>query len=454
MSPTAKAEHSTGTTRFDAIVAEANRLNDIAPPYSNARPPSDSVGYDCSSSCADLLQKAGYDVPFFNTATAPQYMQEGEDPSGRLTFWNDDINGTAGNSVHIFAVINGRGWGTGANAQGGPGWHEHTTAGFKPYHVNGLDEPAKVPQGANTSPSGGSTTTSGETVGFSQSDLFSIGRASAFSTQLELPGLLNAWESQQLKGTKSIYNDEPLMGFVEQLCKASLRHFQSLPNGAFFAFFPDAFGIYGHRVPYWNISNVEIVDGGILLNDEALATHVFVAGDTMSADGHADLFELAASKGVVTIFDAFTSKFMINQDPPSDTTQEEDITKTAGYERAYNFLRKYGVRPYFEDASFIRNPYFEMFYAFTQFQLLWANQYQTTSSFTFMPELYPGGIVAFEDHGIQCYIDSVTHSFDYESGFTTQASLSAPSALKGSPLADQMVQPFTQGNVDASSEQK
>jgi hypothetical protein len=47
-----------------------------------------------------------------------------------------------------------------------------------------------------------------------------------------------------------------------------------------------------------------------------------------------------------------------------------------------------------------------------------------------MPELYPGGIVSFPDHGIQCYIDEVVHTCSYTGGFTTQANLSAPAALK------------------------
>jgi hypothetical protein len=66
-----------------------------------------------------------------------------------------------------------------------------------------------------------------------------------------------------------------------------------------------------------------------------------------------------------------------------------------------------------------------------------------------MPELYPGGIVAMEDHGVQCYIDSVTHSFDYESGFTTQANLSSPAAIggKSSKISRGMIRPFRKNNV-------
>lgn len=295
--------------------------------------------------------------------------------------------------------------------------------------VGGKTTSASAPSGSSGPAT--STSTSG-TEGFRESDLFAIGRASAVSTSLQLPGLLNSAESIWMRGAKSIYNDEPLLPFIEQLCKASLRQFQSLPDGSFFAFFPDYFGAYGHRYPYWNIDNTEIIDGKIDLTDESLATHVFVVGDTSGMpDEQISLAEKVSSKGVVTIFDAFASKFMIHQvDEEKDAdAKEKDQTKTASYQRALNFLRKYGIRPHYEPATFIRNSFFEMFYAFTQFQLLWSNQFRTQFSFTFMPELYPGGIVAFEDHDLQCYVDSVTHNFDYINGFTTQANLTAPSSL-------------------------
>ena len=293
---------------------------------------------------------------------------------------------------------------------------------------------------------GGGGSTGGDLGSFSEEDLFAIGRASAISTSLELPGLMSLAESHFMRGAKSIYNDEPLFSFVDELCQASLRQFQSLPNGAFFAFFADQFGLYGHRKAYWNIDNIEIIDGDIDLNDEALATHVFVVGDT-NFTGSIDLFDRQLSKGVVTIYDAFTSDWLIDR---GETAEEKVSKKVLDKENlesiaeADSFLRRYGRRPYYKDAAFIRNPFFEIFYAYTQWQILWSNQFRTQFTFTFMPELYPGGRVAFEEHGFQCFVDEVTHSFDYESGFTTTANLSAPSALKGGDpsISQGMVKPF------------
>lgn len=317
-------------------------------------------------------------------------------------------------------------------------------------HLHFAAEPPLNPEDvvSGGSKSGGTTTGSGGLGGFSEEDLFAIGRASAISTQLQLPGLANLGESIFMKGAKSIYNDESLLPFVEQVCKASLRQFQSLPNGAFFAFYPDQFGLYGHRSPYWNISDLEIIDGSLSLQDEGMATHVFVVGDT-NYSGSIDISELQASKGVITIYDAFTSDFMLQRNSEQKVPDKEDgknreRQNIEGYQSASSFLQKYGLRPHFEEAPFIRNSFFEIFYAYTQFQTLWANQFRSSFQMTFMPELYPGGIVAFEDYGIQCFIDSVTHTFDYGSGFNTQANFSAVAALSdsNSSISQGMAKPF------------
>jgi hypothetical protein len=308
---------------------------------------------------------------------------------------------------------------------GGP----KTNCGDTPYAKGG-----PVTAGGGVGAGGGSQGT------FSEQDLFSIARAGAFSTYMQLPGLMDSEGSMVMSGAKSVYNDEPIMQFVQQLCQASLRQFQSLPNGAFFAFFPDQFGLYGHRKPYWAIEDIEIVDGGIDLTDESLVTHLFVVGDT-NYDHTVDLTDAVNSTGVVTIFDYFGSSLIVEPKPKDQ--KQTDRKDLAAFRHAAEFLRKYGQRPLYQPAPFITNSFFEIFYAYTQFETLWANQFRTTFSFTFMPELYPGGRVAFPDHDIQCYIDSVTHTFDYESGFITQANLSAPSATKNSAVTQGMLAPFT-----------
>src|SRR5690606_23877861 len=100
---------------------------------------------------------------------------------------------------------------------------------------------------------------------------------------------------------------------------------------------------------------------------ESLATHVFVVGDTDGDVGTINLNEKTASKGVITIYDAFMSDRMIagrNRDKDQGRAKGKQKDKMQDKLEADNFLRKYGIRPHYEEATFIRNSFFEIFYAF------------------------------------------------------------------------------------------
>lgn len=299
----------------------------------------------------------------------------------------------------------------------------------------------QAPLGEDTASSGG-----GAASGLTAEQVASISKASAFATLLELPGLFDSKESMSLTGKKSLMNDQPLLPFIQQMCAASLRRFQSMPNGKFFAFFPDYFGGLDHRTPYWEINDVEILDGKIDLSDDPLATHVFVVGDIASSDYEVTIQDKMNTGGIVTIFDAFGADFLNGLppappvaattrqgqggNPPEASTKPGEIeSPTMPRTKALAFLQKYGARPHFEEAPMVRNTFYEMFLAYQKFCLLWAQQFATTFQFTYMPELFPGGLISFPDHGIKCFVEEVTHSFDYEGGFTTSATLTAPSSL-------------------------
>lgn len=269
----------------------------------------------------------------------------------------------------------------------------------------------------------------------------SIAKASAFSTFINVPGILDRAEAYALRGERSLMNDQPILPFIEQLCRASLRNFQSMPNGNFFAFFPDYFGGLNHRTPYWEIEDIEILDATMQLSDDALATHVYVVGDVANFDG-VNLIDQVQSSGVVTLFSAFQADFLSGNpvsasknkttsgsEKKSSDKAAKEVPNLFQKDQVLSFLRKYGARPYYEAAPMVRSPYFEAFLAYQTFMLMWSRQFITTFTFTYMPELYPGGIVSFPSHGIQCYIDEVEHTADYATGFTTRASLSAPAAI-------------------------
>jgi hypothetical protein len=280
--------------------------------------------------------------------------------------------------------------------------------------------------------------------GLSEQDIFSVARAGAVSTQFELPGLLDFATSAILTGDQALMNDKPLWEFIQQLCQSSLRSFQSLPNGAFFAFFPDYFGNYTPRKPYWNIEDIEVLDGKIELTDDELATHVYVVGD-INFDQTIDFRDMVMSQGSVNIFDALTAGLIQGTGlptPSSDQIREllgKDFDKTrsdqAKTAQGMNFLTRYGARPDYQPEPLLRHGPFEIMSAIMEFQRKWSSQFSTDFTFTFMPELFPGGIIGFPNHHIQCYIESVVHTFDYEAGFTTQATISSPASLQDDPDA-------------------
>jgi hypothetical protein len=254
--------------------------------------------------------------------------------------------------------------------------------------------------------------------------------ASAFAAYLNLPGVFDVAEAIGLAGQKSLLNDQPLFPFVQQLAQGSLRNFQSMPNGNFYAFFPDYFGGFGHRTPYWLIDDIEILDGRIDLTDEFLATHVYIVGD-INFDQRIDLLDRLQSGGVMDLESAFKSGFIKLADTQAsgDSSAGLGVEEVMNRENVLKFLQRYGARPYKEELPMIRSPFFEAFLAYQKFMQLWAKQFSTQFQFTFMPELYPGGIVGLPDHGIQLYVEEVIHTFDYESGFTTEAMLSSPAAM-------------------------
>lgn len=288
-------------------------------------------------------------------------------------------------------------------------------------------------------------------------DTMSTEKATAFATTLEFPSILDTVESIGLQGAKSLMNDQPLFPFVEQLAGAALRSFQSMPNGNFFAFYPDYFGSMNHRVPYWEINDIEIIDGGIDLSDEALATHVYVVGDTVpefsEVGGGVNWLDELVSGGVVNIFNAAQAGFVLQEN--TDARERKDGKDKAtpllvDKDQALKFLQRYGARPYLEQAPQIRSPYFEAFRAYQLFQKLWSQQFLTTIQFTFMPELYPGGLVGFPDHGWQCYVEEVSHTFDYETGFTTDANLSSPAALANAPIPSSISNGMVSADIAAT----
>ena len=249
-----------------------------------------------------------------------------------------------------------------------------------------------------------------------------------FATQLPTTDTITA---VSLTGKRALANDIPLFEWIQQMVKSSGRRFCSMPNGDFLAFFPDYFNDF-NRTPYFIIRPVEIIDLQIQVSDRDLITHVFATGSQFTQQ--LSVFDRMVSMVASVQEPAFN--MFINVDDGKKTADESKGKKKSKKKKtdalnvwkgAEKFLKHYGARPLALDLPDIRHPVLLWMAAWMEFQKHWANQFGAQASFTFMPELLPGGIINL-DHKITMFVESVTHSFDMESGFTTSAELSSPAS--------------------------
>jgi soluble lytic murein transglycosylase-like protein len=277
--------------------------------------------------------------------------------------------------------------------------------------VNGTANTTQTPGSTGQTAGGVSTDPSGASPNLTLEQVADASLATVLGFGLSFP--TDMLLSVMLTGDRALQNDVPLMEWVQTITKASGRRFQSLPNGDFIAFYPDYFGWSddpNFNTPYLLISDLEVVDLTINLTDDNLVTHFFTVGDvipTGSIDWVDQLYSTVASVETIGVF----KNFVIGDDGTFD---------------AIGFLKRFGVRPYTEEVPEIKHPIVQFLYGWSNFMQKWAEQFECNITTSFLPELYPGGLVKFKDHDIIAFVEEVTHSFDRASGFTTAATLTAP----------------------------
>lgn len=247
-------------------------------------------------------------------------------------------------------------------------------------------------------------------------------QASWFTLQLQ--GSNDVTLANQIyQGVLSLANDITFLNWINNMMQASGRVFTTKPDGTFFAFFPDRFGYYADT-PYFRISDVEIVDLTVDINDFDLTTHVFAAGN-LTSGSFTNITEIDRLRSIVASVESSAFQHFIGVSVDDPMTKEQD-----GSFDPFSFLKKYGARPYTEDFQGVRNPTLLWMAAWMKFTELWAKQYTASAQFTFLPEILPGGLVEFyvnQHPTITMFVESVTHVFDRQSGFRTDAELSSPS---------------------------
>jgi hypothetical protein len=226
---------------------------------------------------------------------------------------------------------------------------------------------------------------------------------------------------------KDFMESEPLMQMIQAVAGARLCNFASAPDGSFMAYYPDHFGLDGKKAIVV-LEDIELKDVKINFSDDNLTTHVYVAGDWSFQGLESNINPIAwlESAGSVTVEHDWLFQRLQGIAPG-------DLGGVSGIE----LMRRFGVRPLKVPVAMAGSQNLEFLLAAQYFMQKWAAQYETSASFTFLPELFPGMRVILSGHDLQVYVSEVTHTFDWENGFSTQAVIMAPSrtdpatAMKG-----------------------
>lgn len=441
-----------------ALAAAAKQSKDHVYTYTQQSPGRTNDGnyvlsspysFDCSGFVGACYRDAGLPDPSGNTnytgnsynmaaSSTNRQVTAAEAVPGDMVVFPDHVVIYIGNGQCV--SMGGQGEPAIQTIQAEASYNNRGITGY--YHMKGA-APGNAAAIVNNPTGLGSTPGAG-----AASSVSSQNTAQAFVAELQFPSVEDQVTAIALGAEhKGLMHDQSLMPFVQQVAQASLRSFQSLPNGDFYAFYPDYFGEMGHHKPYWMIDDIEILSGGIDLTDDALATHVFAVGDNTWPVNN-ELMNMLFSAGTINVFNAFVSTGIIDTSVQTGVSNKKGKQANPNYnggldpgmmtaDEAVKFIERYGARPLVKNYPMVRSPIFEMLLAYQQFMLAWSNQFKTPFTFTFMPEIFPGGKVGFPQHGIQMYVNSVTHQWDYtEAGFTTTVELSAPSLLDGVNSSD------------------
>lgn len=214
---------------------------------------------------------------------------------------------------------------------------------------------------------------------------------------------------------KDFIDTQPLIQMVQSICGAGLRNFASAPDGSFIAYYPDYFGMDGKPVTFI-LEDIELKNFSLNFSDDALTTHVYVNG-SYNGIGQTDAeMGWLSTLGYATVENTALYQRM-RLVAPGDL---EDMDGEA-------LMKRFGVRPLQVEYANVWAPALEFLLSVRIFMEKWAAQYQSAVSFTFLPDLFPGMRVQMAKHNVQVYVNEVTHTFDYEQGFNTEAVVTAPS---------------------------
>ena len=225
-------------------------------------------------------------------------------------------------------------------------------------------------------------------------------------------------------GPRAMMNDEPILPYVANLLAASMRSWCSAPNGDFMAWFPDYFDIWGIAGKL-NVRAIELMDFTVTWSDQEIVTHQYVvgvpftmfdtrSGSTSAGDAGGNLYWELTTQGIATMDFPQIFRALFGQD--------------ASQKFIDDYLYRFGGRPNMATIPFIQQGRPEFFMALYLFMQRWANQFKAEVPMTFMPEAWPGMLLALPEYSFQAYMTQVKHSFRFgkDGYFRTYVSICAP----------------------------
>ena len=221
--------------------------------------------------------------------------------------------------------------------------------------------------------------------------------------------------ADQFIGEKAFIDTQPVLQIVSAICSMGLRKWQSAPNGDFYAYYPDYFGV-DQKPAVMKLEDIELKDFRIQYSDDPLTTHVYVEGNLTKIGENNEALGWLDTAGVATVENDWLFQRLIKV-APGDF---EGSIDGAG------IMKRFGVRPLKQVFAMAGVYEMELLLACEVFMEKWAQQYQTTISMTFMPELMPGMRVNLANHNLTVYVTEVTHMCDMAGGFSTTAVIVAP----------------------------
>ena len=288
--------------------------------------------------------------------------------------------------------------------------------------------------------------------------------------------------AMSLTGNRALANDVSLWGYIKDAVSSSLRVCASGPNGEFFAWYPDRWGMAENSTPYLVLEDVELIDLTITESDETFYSHVYCNG----VDTAGSAVPMYTTQGVISIesnSDATMSGYAATAGEGEEgagyfaeaSDEVSEVLKRLvhipeGDEWMYTpreLYRRYGARPLNEgtqrsliesgtdvnnsgDVDFESNPQYIMpfLHALSTFLEKWAGHYTCTLKITFMPNLFPGCRIEVRSLGLSMFVESVSHNMSYTGGFATTVTCSCPIGT----LLSGMVNPDYDGDGERAVE--